>query len=150
MVTQAKVRDVLDYDPDTGIFRWRHAGASRKAGAIAGNIMHDGRYIRIGIGGKSYLAHRLAWLYVHGQWPTEIDHINWNGLDNRMVNLRSVTRKQNGLNRGLNKNNTSGAKGVILVDGKWQSYYCRKYLGRFDRKDDAVQARREAEKRDGI
>jgi hypothetical protein len=149
-MTQEEVCQLLDYDPDTGVFRWREGNCRRSAGDVAGNLMHDGRYERIGIGGRSYLSHRLAWFYVYGEWPKEIDHINRNKRDNRIANLRAVTRKENQLNRGLNKNNTSGVKGVMAAQGKWMASYCKRYLGIFDTKDAAIMAREEAEKRDGV
>ena len=85
------VRDVLDYDPDTGLFA--------RAGSVPIAKPSPDGYIRIGISGRRYLAHRLAWFFVHGTTPQIIDHINHNKTDNRIANLRNVTQSCNLLNR---------------------------------------------------
>jgi len=98
----------LEYDPETGVFIWKPRTTDDKswntkfAGEVAGSINNHG-YRRIGIDGKIYMAARLAWLYVHGEWPkNEIDHINRVRDDNRMVNLRDVTSTENSNNRSDN------------------------------------------------
>ncbi len=91
-VTQARLKELLEYDPDTGIFRWRNAPNRRiRAGAIAGNLdTYGNRQIRVD--GKSYLAHRLAVLYVTGSWPTtDIGHRDLNNDNNAWGNLRQAT-----------------------------------------------------------
>ena len=96
-LTQERLKEAVKYDPDTGVFVWVkcHAGITR--GRTAGNKSHG--YIRISIDGYSYLAHRLAWLYVHGEFPnSDIDHINGARSDNRLSNLRTATRSQNLMN----------------------------------------------------
>ena len=120
-ITAGQVRTLLHYDPDTGVFTWQprpvttphqKAWNSRRAGKPAGNPTGHG-YWQIRIGGHSYYAHRLAWLYVHGVWPPEdIDHINDNGLDNRLANLRLATTGQNLANARLRSDSTTGYKGV--------------------------------------
>jgi hypothetical protein len=77
VLTQERIKELLDYDPDTGIFKWKISKArSIKVNNIAGGA-EQGKYHRIRIDGKNYVAHRLAWLYVYGKWPDEyIDHIN--------------------------------------------------------------------------
>jgi hypothetical protein len=112
-LTAERVRQALNYDPNTGIFTWADPGKTKmKIGAIAGGA-HNGGYRVIGIDGHIVLAHRLAWLHIHGEWPTgEIDHINQNKQDNRIANLRVATRFQNGANRGANSNNACGLRGV--------------------------------------
>ena len=92
MLTQARLKKLLSYNTDTGEFRWRvtRRGAAR-AGSVAGCVRHDG-YVRIAIDGKRYLAHRLAWLYVHGELVPELDHANGVRSDNRLDNLRPATR----------------------------------------------------------
>jgi HNH endonuclease len=112
-LTADRLRQLLSYDPETGIFRWRVQPNSRvPVGAVAGCVESSG-YRRIRIDGRLYLAHRLAWLYVHGECPAgEIDHINGVKDDNRIVNLRPATDAQNRWNIDRHKNNKSGFKGV--------------------------------------
>jgi hypothetical protein len=104
----ACVRELLHYDPSTGRFTWR---AGPKSGTTAGSI--SGRYVQIMICKKNYLAHRLAWLYVHGHTPPhEIDHVNGNPRDNRINNLRLASKAQNAQNQRRSAKNSSGHKGV--------------------------------------
>lgn len=115
-----RFKAVLDYDPDTGVFTWKARtgrGCRRDlTGKTAGGPQNDG-YIHISLYGKKYLAHRLAWLFTHGQWPEgEIDHINRIRDDNRLANLRDVTKSINQRNR----NNVRGAD-FHLASGKWRS-----------------------------
>lgn len=110
--TLEEVREHLSYDPATGVFTWVKPRCSRMhPGALAGSRKPEG-YVRIYFG-RMILAHRLAWFYVHGEWPTgEIDHINGNRADNRIANLRVATHAENGRNRGANRTNSLGLKGV--------------------------------------
>jgi hypothetical protein len=117
--------NLLDYSPETGIFTWKYRAKemfistkrfktwnTRYAGKMAGGI--DGRgYLQISIFGKLRSAHRLAWIYVNGSAPEgQIDHINHNRLDNRIINLRVVTPLENTKNRKIRADNTSGVSGV--------------------------------------
>lgn len=163
-VTAAALQRLIGYNPGTGEFRWLerpedHGWSRKNAGKIAGAVSQHGKrgapvfYRRIRVFGRDHYAHRLAWMYMYGQWPgkNEIDHINGDTLDNRIDNLRKATHAQNGHNTGLRRNNTSGVKGVswsaernrwfasITVNGKIVA------LGRFDEFEDAVAARRAAE-----
>jgi hypothetical protein len=105
------VRKRLEYDPDTGVFTWkpRTIGSTadkiwntRFAGEVAGTINNKG-YRQIWIDGKSYMTARLAWLYVHDEWPNnQIDHINRVRDDDRLVNLRDVAPTENCNNRSNN------------------------------------------------
>jgi hypothetical protein len=121
------LREALDYNEGTGEFTWaRDRGRSIKAGTKAGTVAHNG-YVNIGLktNGKKklYLAHRLAWFWMNGEWPDgEIDHINRNKADNRLSNLRVVTRSENELNKSLQSRNKAGATGVSFckATGKWQ------------------------------
>jgi len=112
------LREILQYDPVSGVFTWKIGGRGGvRAGAIAGKIRParpgGGPTRAIGINGKVYQAHRLAWIYMTGEWPRlGVDHINTDSLDNKWNNLRLATTQQNGANRGLPQNNTSGFKGV--------------------------------------
>ena len=111
MITQAKLKELLNYDQDTGVFTWNVSKPGRNFGSIAGT-RHVNGYTHIQLNRKIYKAHRLAWLYVHGYFPECIDHINNNRDDNRIANLREATISQNNHNSKLSKNNTSGIKGV--------------------------------------
>ncbi len=113
IITQEKLKSILEYDSNTGIFIWLNANSNRvKNGSIAGTLMNKG-YIHIKIQGKKYLAHRLAWLYVYGIWPLKfVDHKNNIRSDNRIDNLREATNSQNICNRTKQKNSTSGYKGI--------------------------------------
>jgi hypothetical protein len=87
----ARLRELMHYEPETGRVVRRTATRGHRAGAVAGCTRRDG-YQVISIDGYRYLAHRLAWLYVHGAWPDgDLDHINANPSDNRIANLRAAT-----------------------------------------------------------
>jgi hypothetical protein len=123
------LKSILDYNPDTGEFRWKvYKGRLAKIGQIAGRLLvytkrPDNKYYQIMINAKLYALHRLAYYYVTGIDPEEkeIDHTNGNGLDNRFDNVRLATHNQNGKNQKKPKNNTSGFKGVSWhkKDKKW-------------------------------
>lgn len=116
-LTAESLRELLHYDPQTGIFTWRVTRGNLKACSRAGSMKEDG-YIRVCIGERRYHAHRLAWLYVTGDWPVEeIDHINRNKADNRFTNLRPATRSTNEQNRRWNVNIT--AEGLTLCITEW-------------------------------
>lgn len=118
MLTANELRAYLHYDPETGVF-------TRQSRVVGYLDEGANGYIRIRIKGKQYLAHRLAWLYVFGQWPeNEIDHINGIKIDNHITNLRSATHSQNQAYSGLMKNNTSGYKGVFWhkQSRKWEAH----------------------------
>lgn len=112
-LTQSSLMEVLHYDPNTGVFTWRVSSARRiKVGDVAGRQITGG-YWRIHIRGKGYPAHHVAWLYVFGVWPKDkLDHINQCRLDNRIENLREADGSLNRQNTTLQRNNTSGFKGV--------------------------------------
>lgn len=152
-LTAEKLRSILHYDPATGIFTWKVRTANQvKAGDIAGSL-DGGGYLSIRVCSRLYLAHRLAWLYTYGEWPKDqIDHINRNKTDNRIANLRDVSHKQNGQNASKPSNNTSGHTGVYWYkrDSKWQAKIMHNqkliHLGYFTTIEDAVSARKAAEK----
>lgn len=157
MLNADRLRELLDYDCETGIFshRKKRSGvpaAGMRAGCI--NIARGIPYERIKVDGKAYKSHRLAWLYVNGVFPEyEIDHINGNSLDNRICNLREVTSSGNCRNRTLRANNTSGVNGVNYQDGMWvvRITHNRKKinLGVFHKLEDAKKARLAAEAKYG-
>ena len=112
-LTQKKLKQILNYDPLTGVFIWIVTLCNRAiAGSVAGCLKKSG-YTQIKISGKTYSAHRLAWLYVYGYFPEhEIDHIDRNKSNNKINNLRHAARQCNARNIGLRKDNSSGIKGV--------------------------------------
>ena len=123
ILTQERVHELLTYDPNTGLFRWRKTRRNAKINVVAGTIDPRG-YVRISIDCKIYAAHRLAWLYMYGSWPTnEIDHINRIRGDNRIANLRDAPRVVNTQNVGFRKDNKSGVKGVVWhkAQRKWRA-----------------------------
>lgn len=138
-LTQERLKEILTYDPDTGIFTWKISpAASVKIGATAGSLSSP-RYCQIRIEGYAYLAHRLVWLYIHGSFPpAQIDHINGIKKDNRLVNLRLATGRENQANIGITTRNSSGFKGVCWKKQaqKWYAYGSEngkpRHLGRFD------------------
>lgn len=139
------VRTRLSYDPETGAFTWIRARRDR-VGKEAGAIDSAG-HRQIRLHGRLYMAHRLAWLYMTGNFPEmAIDHANGVRSDNSWCNLREATPSQNGANCKLSVRNTSGAKGVFLerLTGRWNAYVRvqRKsvYLGTFDTVEEASQA----------
>lgn len=108
----------LDYDPDTGVFRWRYdVGMKIKAGQVAGALSRNG-YVMIGIGGKYLLAHRIAYYITHGHCPPVIDHVNGTKADNRATNLREASPTQNQHNAGARSDSRTGIRGVVVRYGK--------------------------------
>jgi len=111
MLTQEFLKEAIEYNSDTGGFVWKVSpGKRRKAGDVAGAI-HNECYIVIRLQGKLYKAHRLAWFYIHGLWPDQIDHKNGIRSDNRINNLRNVTNNKHN-QRKPNANNLCGYLGV--------------------------------------
>ena len=148
MITQAELKELLNYDQETGIFTWSiKPRRGINIGDIAGSKRkHDG-YVAIRIQGKQYYAHKLAWLYVHNVWSTqEIDHINRIRDDNRLSNLRELSPALNSQNRNKKITNTSGYTGVYWCKNskKWKSQISynsiRKHLGSFNNIKDAYEA----------
>jgi hypothetical protein len=121
MLTCARLKAIIDYDPKTGAMTNKVRRSQRSGiGDPAGSVNHDG-YIRIKIEGRNYMAHRLAWLYVHGTWPAmRVDHRNGNPADNRIRNLRLATNSENRQNlHKAHKNNLSGLLGVSRNGNNW-------------------------------
>lgn len=111
MITQSELKMLLTYDPETGIFYWNEPPRGRVRGSVAGSVRANG-YWRIMLGRKEYLAHRLAWLYMNGYFPDQVDHINHARCDNRMCNLRQADATLNNRNKSLQINNELGVRGV--------------------------------------
>ena len=145
MLTQAELQSILNYDPETGIFTRIKSRMSNKVNKVVGTLNKQNR-VQISINAKIYKAHRLAWLYVYGEWPQIIDHINGNPADNRICNLRECTTQQNNYNAKLSKRNTSGIKGVRFDKdrNKWEANLRingkRTRIGRFNTLEDAKNA----------
>lgn len=115
MISHDELTDILSYDPKSGEFTWLVTPSGRaKRGDVAGCVSAAGRgRVEIRIKGRLYLAHRLAWFYCHGEWPSQfIDHIDGNPSNNKMENLRIATLAQNNQNRMKKPNSTSVWKGV--------------------------------------
>jgi hypothetical protein len=135
MITQNIAHEKWDYDDDTGVF-------THKNGKTAGNKNLHG-YVRIGFDGKTHSAHRLAWLYVYGEFPKgHLDHINGIRHDNRISNLREVSMSGNSMNqRKAHSHNSTGFLGVSRMRNKFSAVICingvQKYLGIFDTPSEA-------------
>jgi len=116
------LKTLLAYSPDTGLFTWVSSKSKKPIiGAIAGT-RHPHGYIRINIQGRMYYAHRLAWMYVHGKFPShEIDHIDRDPSNNKIANLRLATHAQNSRNTPKRRTNTSGFKGVTRHQKRWKA-----------------------------
>jgi hypothetical protein len=135
-----QLKKLLDYDSDTGLFTWRISPSnSIKKKQVAGT-KNTNNHIQIKVFGKRYFAHRIAWLFTNGTWPSMmIDHINGIRNDNRIANLRQVTASENGHNQTKPHSRTkSGYLGVSWVKSrnKWQAGLGingkYKFLGYFD------------------
>ena len=151
--TAERVREAFDYDPETGIFVWKKKiGRKVVVGKVAGSLSKVLGYVLIGMDGSSYGAHRLAWLYMTGEWPAITDHINGVKSDNRFANLRSCNSAENNRNRPIRKDNRAGFKGVKACrNGTYQASIThnreRHYLGTFRTPEEAHSAYCEAAKR---
>lgn len=121
MLTAERLRELVEYDPETGLFRSKSRYHRCTYGKIIGH-KRDGGYLKVHVEGHQHRAHRLAWLYVYGEWPpTFIDHIDGNPANNKISNLRLATKQQNGRNRRAMSR--SGLKGVSLDKrrGLWRA-----------------------------
>jgi hypothetical protein len=143
VLTAERLRDLLHYDPDTGVWSWLVRQGRACVGATAGWVRADG-YRQIRVDGRAYRAHRLAFLYMTGRWPPRlVDHKNVVPGDDRWCNLRPATESQNQHNRGRAATNTSGLKGASFSKHtrKWLAQIAvrgvRKYLGYFDTPEEA-------------
>ena len=119
VLTQEEVRQLLDYDPETGELRWREWKQGRKMGKAVGMSVGSAGYRQIRINGKGYLTHRLIWLWRYGYFPeNEIDHIDRDKRNNRLSNLREVSNSCNQRNSETRTDNKSGVKGVCWANRK--------------------------------
>jgi len=162
------LRQLLIYDPETGLFVWRQRTEKycaselsarrwnqRFAGMPAFTTLHSAGYLEARVLWEPVLAHRAAWAMHFGRWPPfQIDHQNGNRKDNRIANLREATQTDNNRNLSRSKRNTSGVVGVSPAKGKWVARICEGskviHIGTFANIDDAIAARRAAEIRHGF
>ena len=150
-MNQLFLKELLHYDPETGIFRWNKQRRNIKLGEVAGGRNSIG-YIFIRLFYNRFLAHRLAWMYMYGNFPPdEIDHINGVRDDNRIINLRAVSHAENAKNQRINSTNTSGVTGVSWNKAaqKWKAQVRQDnktlYFGIYSNFLDAICARKSAE-----
>ncbi len=167
--SQEVLRQLLDYDPETGLLTWRERDASwftdgkkqtAKDFATRWNSAYSGKPAlnsqnngyRIGtLLGRRYQSHRVIWKLIYGTDPQAIDHINGDGSDNRISNLRSVSHEQNMRNTKRRVDNTTGFVGVERYQGtRWVVKLSNKHIGLFDCIGQAIKARRDAERKHGF
>lgn len=118
MITQEKLKSIFFYNSETGIFTRKVKRGKWPAGEVCGTI-NGGGYVYISINGVKYQAHRLAWLYMYGQFPSlGLDHINCLKTDNRICNLRESNQSMNSLNVPVKKNSSTGLKGAFYIKSK--------------------------------
>lgn len=147
VITLSELKSTFMYDPEAGRFHWLRPWGPARKGAEAGYPCRDG-YRRIGFRGRDYAEHRLAWFYVHGEWPADqIDHINLVRTDNRISNLRQANRSQN--NSNVRVRSSSGFKGVQRDKcGRFKAGLTHRgkyiYLGMFSSAEEAHRAYYEA------
>ena len=167
-LTQEIVRELLDYDPDTGALTWKardqkwfkngqacKSWNTKYPGKYAFSVKTKKNYLRGKILGHPCLAHRIIWFWMIGSWPNQIDHINGVRDDNRWINLRNVTNQENCKNRALSKRNKSGVIGVYWNRQtlKWRTEIVVNQkiivLGNFSELSSAAAIRKAAEKKYG-
>lgn len=168
ILSQEILKELIHYNPDTGVFIWKFRDRkwfdsdkcfnwwnTRFANKVAGSVLKR-NYIQIYVLDEQHRAHRLAWLYMTGEWPSNIDHENGNGLDNSWKNLRNVSHFINMQNVKRRKDNSSGLTGVYWSSPhkKWRARIDANritvHLGIFNDWFDAVCARKSAENKYGF
>lgn len=163
-LTAEYVRECLDYDPDTGLLKWKkrpveHFKSDRNwkmwntrfSDKNTGSFVNKKGYMNIKLNGTTYRTHRIVWLIVHGEWPKDhIDHIDGDRINNKIENLRDVPNSENHKNMAMMYINTSGHSGVSFRGKNWIARISvngkEKHLGVFKTIDEAIKARKAAEK----
>jgi len=152
MIGRGELKKLFHYNPKSGLFtRLVSKNSKHRIGDVAGSLHKQSGYIKIEINKKSYMAHRLAWLYMTGVMPVEVDHDNQIKDDNRWINLNGGNHQDNMKNASKRHDNTSGQTGVMWL--KRRNRWCAritvdkkvKDLGSFVDYSDAVNARKNAE-----
>ena len=155
MITQDHLKELLHYDPETGLFTWLVSRGSSKRGKIAGHRKESRgkHYIEIIIYGKHYKAHRLAFLYMDGDFPEEeVDHDDGDGTNNKWRNIDYATRNDNSMNKRIYSNNKTGVCGVYIDhknNGKYRAFIKVNNktisLGTYEHLNEAAKVRKAAE-----
>lgn len=163
MLSPSELRTLLRYNPETGELFWKKRDESqfatlnaartwtkRFSEKLAFQTVDTHGYLRGGIGGRQYSAHRVIWAIVHGEWPAEqTDHINGVRTDNRLVNLRAVSQNENSKNRKLRAGNAVGVTGVDIHKGQYRAKISidgqQRHVGYFKTLAEAAAARKVAE-----
>lgn len=151
LISHVELLARLHYAPETGVWTWLPCAErlkcwnTRYAGTQAGAFRTIDGYFHIKLCKVQYMSHRLAWFYMTGEWPAkEVDHINGQRSDNRWANLRAATRQQQAFNSSIQRNNTSGIKGIRFSHKRWEASigfeHKQIYLGRFDTAEEAATA----------
>lgn len=163
MPSQAVLKSLLYYDPETGALFWKErprelfknaqahsAWNSRYAGKPCFRTRRPDGYLCGGLFGKNHLTHRVVWVLVTGEEPPQVDHINGDRKDNRWGNLRSVLRVENARNMKRSNRNSSGVTGVTqITSGSFQTTIGVQYLGCFETLEEAAAVRKAAEHEHG-
>jgi len=139
-LTQSYLKSILNYDPDTGAFNWLSTGKGKRLNLLCGKSDRFGYQI-IGIQRKYYKAHRLAFLYMTGDFPLyQVDHIDGDRANNSWGNLRDVTQSENQRNTIVRRKSSSGIPNVTWNKnaGKWRVAICGKHYGSFDDRFEAI------------
>jgi len=148
MITQSELKELVNYDKDTGIFTWKKRTSNRiKVGDVVGSLHGEG-YIEMKVGGIRCLAHRFAFLYEHGYMPKLIDHIDRNPSNNRIENLREATYAQNMYNSKIRSDSDSGVKCVYFDkrNKSWEVKIGSKYIKKYKTLEEAKQKAEEVRK----
>jgi len=152
-LTVERLRERVNYDANTGIMTLKTKpikGGRTPIGGAMGSV-HPKGYLYLNLDGRRYLVHRLVWMYVYGEWPDSVDHINHVRSDNRLANLRNIPGHENQKNMKLGAKNASGVPGISwsATRNKWEVYITSKRnrvsLGRFADFFEAVCTRKSAE-----
>lgn len=160
------IHDLIEFDFDNGLMIWKPRDVkffndgirknnalaiwnTRYSGKFAFNSLNAVGYLEGTLLGKRYLAHRILWLGYYGNWPINCDHVNRIRTDNRISNLRDVSKADNNKNIGKRVSNKSGHTGVCVHKDHWRAYITienkQKHLGCFQSKEEAFKVRRAAE-----